>query len=104
MLNEKPKLFLIEWHDAHSGSGWYNDDEVVKFINKEKCICSEVGWLISESKDEIVVACRRMKWKEEGDAEWGMLQKIPKSWIRKKEILIKDLITRKEAKKRHVNK
>ena len=92
-----PKLYLVEWHDAHSDSSWLSKTQTEEFINKEKCIIQQIGWLISESKDEIVLGCRQMKWVTEGDSRWGMVQKIPKTWIRKKEILFKDLISKKEA-------
>ncbi len=94
---ENPKLYNVEWQDAHSDSAWLSKQEVENFINKEKCICQNIGWLISENDSEIVIASRRMKWAEDGDMKWGMVQKIPKTWIRKKEILIEDLITKEEA-------
>lgn len=78
------KIYLIEWHDAHSASGWHNDHEVKDFISRDRCICLSVGWILSETKDEIVMASRRLKWHEKGETEWGMLQKIPKAWIKKK--------------------
>lgn len=86
-VNPNPKkIWLIEWHDAHSAPGWHSKFEVERFIKQDRCICQNVGWILSETKDEIVLACRRMKWAQEGDTEWGMLQKIPKAWIRKKVI------------------
>lgn len=87
---KKYHLYCVEWHDAHSNGGWHTEDEIKKFINQEKCICQEVGWILYETKYEIVMACRRLKWVEDGDAQWGMLQKIPKSWIRKKKIVDKN--------------
>ncbi len=101
-LIKEPKLCSVEWQDAHSGSGWYTDTEAEKFINKERCICHNVGWIISETQNEIVLACRRVKWAEdsqslEADPKWGLLQKIPKAWVRKVEVLVPDLISRVEA-------
>lgn len=85
---KKDKVYLVEWHDAHANSGWFSDDQVQKFIDEEKCIVQEVGWILSETKDEIVMAARKIKWAENKDVcEWGMLQKIPKAWIRKKIIM-----------------
>ena len=62
---KNPKLYFVEWQDAHSASGWHTDKQVEEFINQEKCLCDEIGWLISETKDEIVMAARRLKWKKE---------------------------------------
>ena len=82
----KKKIYFIEWHDAHASAGWHLPEEVDKFIDHERCICQEVGWLLSETKNEIVMASRTLKWTKEGSGipEWGLLQKIPKAWIRKK--------------------
>lgn len=86
MKIKKPKLYLVEWHDAHSESGWKTDKEVDEFIKTDRCFVINVGWILNETKDEIIMACRRLKWKEDGSPEWGMMQKIPKAWIKKREI------------------
>ena len=88
-IYKNPRLVLVEWHDAHSDGGWLNKRDLEDFLNRDKCICQNVGWLISETKDELVLGCRKMKWAEDGDEEWGMVQKIPKAWIRIKKIIIK---------------
>lgn len=81
------KLYLVEWQDSHSDSGWLTKEQLEKFINREKCIVENIGYLIHETKDEICIASRRMKWAEDGDPQWGMVQKIPKTWIRKIKLL-----------------
>jgi hypothetical protein len=95
---ENPKLYNVEWQDAHSDSAWLSEKDLKEFINRERCICQNIGWLLNETEDEIVIASRRMKWAEDGDTKWGMIQKIPKAWIKKKEIVIEDLISKEEAK------
>ena len=77
------KIYLIEWQDAHANSGWFTYEEANEFIKQDKCICQEVGWILSETKDEIVLAGRTMQFTNE-DRIWGTLHKIPKAWIRKK--------------------
>ena len=84
------KIYYIEWQDAHTGSGWYDNTEVEKFIISEKCICQEVGWILSETKEELVIACRKLKWAEKtNSSEYGLLQKIPKAWVKKRILLRK---------------
>jgi hypothetical protein len=83
---DKSKIYLIEWQDAHANASWLSDKEVREFIDEEKCICQEVGWILSETKDEIVLAARTLKYRISDTDEWGMIQKIPKAWIRKKMI------------------
>ena len=84
---KNPKLYYVEWQDAHSAGGWHNSAELEKFVNRDRCICEETGWIVSETKDEIVMACRKLKWVADGDPEYGMLQKIPRTWIRKKQLV-----------------
>lgn len=82
---DRSKVYFVEWHDAHSHAGWHNDEDVENFINEQRCIIQEVGWIVAENKDEIVMSSSRSKFSESTDTcEWGALQKIPKAWIRKK--------------------
>ena len=78
------KIYIVEWHDAYSSPGWHNEQEMKKFIEKGKCICVNVGWIVSETKHEIVIASRRFKIEMDGEMQWGLLEKIPKAWIQKK--------------------
>ena len=91
MKIDKEKIYLIEWQDAHSAAAWHDSTEVDRFINKERCIVQEVGWILSETKDEIVMAGRTLKWGDDNgeSPEWGALQKIPKTWIRKIKFIVK---------------
>lgn len=82
---DRSKIWFVEWHDAHTHSGWHSDQDVEAFIKEEKCIIQEVGWIVAENKDEIVMSSSRAKFSESQDvSEWGTLQKIPKAWIKKK--------------------
>lgn len=85
---KNPKLYYVLWHDAHSSAAWHTEREVSEFLNEERCLVEQVGWLISQDKHEIVLGARRCKWKKAGDPDWGMLQKIPKNWIKKKTLWI----------------
>lgn len=81
---DKNKIYFVEWHDAYSSSGWHSDEQLYKFVKLDKCICQEVGWILYETDEEIVMGSRTLKWSRDGDYEWGLLQKIPKAWIKKK--------------------
>lgn len=95
MKIDKSKIYLIEWQDAHANASWMSDEQLQDFINQEKCICQEVGWILSENKDEIVIASRTIKYTEKQNAqEWGMIQKIPKAWMRKK-LVFKNIVRTK---------
>ena len=56
MSLDNDKIYCIEWQDAHSRSGWVTSDELNSFINKERCIIRQVGWILSENKNEIVMS------------------------------------------------
>jgi hypothetical protein len=77
------KLIYIKWQDACSNSGWFKgDNEVEEWCKEEMWIVEQVGWLYKETKKEIVLICRK-----DGDKKtpgYGMLQKIPKTWILKR--------------------
>lgn len=80
------KIYLVEWEDAFSNDGWQSDTEVKNLIEKEKCITINVGWILHEDKDYIVIASRKLKWESPEMCKWGLIQKIPKGWIRKRMI------------------
>ena len=86
----KNNIYLVEWQDAHSNSGWMTKQEVDDFINQEKCIIRQTGWILSETESEIVISSRRTIEAEKNNlCEWGMLQKIPKAWVKKRILLRK---------------
>ncbi len=89
------KLIYLKWHDAHSAGGWHTKDQLNKLINEDKCMCEEVGWVVYEDKQELVMCARRLCWKSSDvellTAEFGLVQKIPKTWIvDRQEIKVKE--------------
>jgi hypothetical protein len=89
---ENQELIYLKWLDAHSDGGWHSPEEVDNFLNKDDCICENVGWILYEDDKVITLCARRIAWKEvatEKDHIFGMLQKIPIAWIVERKILIK---------------
>ena len=88
---EKQKLVYIKWLDAHSTGGWHSADGISEFINSEDCVCENVGWLLHEDSRNITLCCRRITWTlaapKPADDSYGMLQKIPKTWIVERRVL-----------------
>lgn len=77
MSTDKYQLFFIEWYDAVTDNGWVHPKEDL-VLHK----CLSVGWLIKETKHEIVLAA------DTSDPEYGVEDTevnrriaIPKSWI-----------------------
>lgn len=83
----KHKLVYIEWEDATSRSGWHLNEEVDDWIKGRGWFVNHVGWVIRETKKYIVLAGSQVEKDGHGDEQWGNLQKIPKTWIRKRKIL-----------------
>ena len=83
------KLIYIEWEDAIANSSWHTEKELEAWAKCNNSIIKEVGWLYKETKTHIVLIGR---WLEEYEKEseyksFGLLQKIPKTWIRKRKLL-----------------
>src|SRR5690348_7379755 len=96
------KLIYIEWEDAISNSSWHTEQELKRWANYENSIVKEVGWLYKETKKHIVLVSRQLREdidETESDyGRFGLLQKIPKTWIQKRIDLTKyiDLNAQKE--------
>lgn len=77
------KLIYIEWHDAFAKTTWMTEEELNKW-KKGEMIVNEVGWLIEETPKQIILAGRYIPPDNEDVEQFGLLQKIPKTWIRKR--------------------
>ena len=85
----KQKLTYLKWQDSHSNSGWFSKESLIKVIEKDAWIVEEIGWIVQEDDKEIHLCSRRGCWdKEEKDVdEYGMYQRIPKTWILKRKVI-----------------
>lgn len=87
------KLVYLQWQDAHANGGWFTHDGLCKAINNDAFICEEVGWIVYEDYKEIHLCGRRGLWgKKVLDSEtmlheYGMYQRIPKTWIMKRKVI-----------------
>ncbi len=78
----KFKLVKLGWLDAIESSGWYTLEEALKWGETDNMLIHEVGWILKETKEYILFACR---WSENGsdkDISYGSILKIPKPWIK----------------------
>ena len=83
------KLIYIEWEDAVSQSGWHSKKDMEEWVSDDNICVKEVGWLYKETKKYIVLVGRLSPYKDHNktDMDYGLLQKIPKTWIRKRKNL-----------------
>lgn len=77
------KLIYIEWHDAFASGGWYDKDQLDNWKQGD-WIVKQVGWLYEETNKQIILASRYSPPDQDGIEQYGQLQKIPKTWIRKR--------------------
>ncbi len=82
------KLVYLEWQDAHCNNGWMSEPELKEW-SKGECIINEVGWIAQENKNQIILVSRKEDMA--GNRSFGLIQKIPKTWIRKRIDLTKHI-------------
>ena len=68
-------IYKITWHDAHSTCLWKDKDEF-DIYKKERMIITEIGWIVHEDKD-IIILCSQVA----GDTDLGNMTRIPKGMI-----------------------
>jgi hypothetical protein len=87
-MKQKTMLIVyVEWIDAHSNSDWMNENGIDKFSVGDWW-CSSVGFLLRRTKKEITIALRyEPKCDIHDEEQWGCLQRIPTTWIRKWRVL-----------------
>ena len=79
----KFKLVYIEWADSTSISEWKFIDEAIKWAENSVWIVKHVGWIIKETDKYILIGSNIA----DDGKQVGNLQKIPKTWIRKRKRL-----------------
>jgi len=79
------KLIYLEWQDAFGNHSWMTEDDVEDW-SKGESIIKEVGWVYKEDKKSIVLVSRiSIPSSERWDSfQYGQVQKIPKTWIKKR--------------------
>lgn len=79
------KPVYIEWCDAIASGLEWADAEVVKdWGKKSEWVVREMGWLVGETKEYLVIAS---VWKPEDELcveQFKHLMKIPKTWVRRR--------------------
>jgi hypothetical protein len=80
------KLIYLEWEDAASSSSWKFKSDIDKWANSPSNSIHQVGFVLKETKKYLVLCGRWSPAGEDiGDEEaYGLLQKIPKTWVRKR--------------------
>lgn len=83
----KYKLVYIEWADSISSAQWYTYDDAIFWAKGPAWIVKNVGWVLEENDKYILLAGSWTPQRGESVDQFGNIQKIPKTWIRKRKIL-----------------
>ena len=76
-------LIYIEWCDAiEAQKAWQSLEDIKSWAETEDWITREVGYLLYESKEYILIANRIGRYQE--NIEYSGLMKIPTTWIKKR--------------------
>jgi hypothetical protein len=82
--NNELKPQYIEWYDAITmQNGWYVAEIVKEWGRTEDWIIKQVGYVIEENKDYILLATKYNPQETEED-KYSEITKIPKSWVKKR--------------------
>jgi hypothetical protein len=87
----KYKLVYIEWMDAiDDANGWKTMDEVTTWAHDAFCWVKQVGFVLEENKKYLLL-CSKIgdtgNNLEDSEIQYSVVQKIPKTWIRKRKVL-----------------
>lgn len=86
------KLIYIEWADAHTNTaGWRTEEEAKLWAKATDFFIRECGWVIEENKEYIAIATALKPENEFEDKQFLNLHKIPKTWIKKRVDLTKNV-------------
>jgi len=82
-------LIYIEWCDAMTyHDGWHDIDFAIGWADDDEWIVKQSGFLLKETPKYILIASQYNPQIGTND-NYSELHKIPKTWIRKRRILIK---------------
>ena len=81
------KLVYIEWLDAMSNlSTWIDEQDAVEWSESSEGLVKQVGWLIKEDKNCVLLA-DRLGQINTGSPDLGGVFKIPSKWVKKKVVI-----------------
>lgn len=79
------KIEYIEWVDAMQNlEGWMDFDEAKQWADSNQWIIHQVGFVMEENKDYILMCLKKTEDFENMPAMYGAIIKIPKPWIVKR--------------------
>lgn len=62
---------------------WTSVEETIKWADNEDWLVTQVGFIIKETKEYLLIASKRASY-DKDNPEYGGIMKIPSTWIRKR--------------------
>jgi hypothetical protein len=79
----KYRLVRIGWADAIENlDGWHTEEEALKWADDDDWIVHQVGWVLKETNDYILLGNKHNDASCGRDSTFGGLFKIPKPWVK----------------------
>jgi hypothetical protein len=83
-----PPLELIEWEDATNIPTWQDVDDVVDWATTRNFIVVNVGYVVHEDEQCVVLAARYSPGMDERDTvSVGLFERLPKGMIVRRQVL-----------------
>jgi len=77
-------LIYLEWCDAMNNQNtWLSCDDAIRWAEANNWIISEVGFLLKETDEYILIASKKNLYDNDAP-EVGGIVKIPSTWIKKR--------------------
>lgn len=85
----KQDLIYIEWVDAMqtSDGAWYTFEEASDWARSKRWVVQSVGWVLEETGKYLLMCAKANRVGDEDEEQYGLLLKIPKTWIIKRHSL-----------------
>lgn len=71
-------LVVVRWEDTTNIAGWCTPEEITEFATDGGWICENVGWLIRDDDECIVLSARRSS---DAQQHRGLTERIPRRSI-----------------------
>lgn len=83
------KPYYMEWYDATDlSNAWIEEPEALKMAREVNSVVHQIGYLISETKTDYIMAASVVIAKEESNKnQLGHLLRIPKAMVLKKKLI-----------------
>jgi hypothetical protein len=80
-------VVYLEWEDASSRSPWMDETEIEEF-DRSSFMIRQVGFLLKETSRCLLFAAQWAPEDEFTDAKFGNVIRVPKTWVRKRKLLL----------------